>query len=225
MLAYNSRLLEPPVSLDSPIPRSCLIKIPRQQRSIAMVQTILDAAIIVLQRDGMAAFNTNHVATVAGVSPGSIYQYFANKEMIVAAIVERGVLDVEETIRAQVASAGTIDPLVFIGQLCRLLLAGLEPYRDLLAEILSGTPILSGTGVAAIMESRLSAALTDFLTVNIERYSLRGGRPAVYSVVNGAIYVSLKWLSERPLLITRDDLVDVFIMQLQAMLEVREPMP
>ena len=57
-------------------------KQPRQIRSQLMVQDILEAANIVLKESGLAAFNTNRVADVAGVSIGSLYQYFPNKEAL-----------------------------------------------------------------------------------------------------------------------------------------------
>ncbi len=55
---------------------------PRQARSRHVVLTILEAAIRVLERDGAAKFTTIRVAERAGVSVGSLYQYFPNKESI-----------------------------------------------------------------------------------------------------------------------------------------------
>jgi AcrR family transcriptional regulator len=57
-------------------------KRPKQERSARLVTAILQAAIRVLERDGAAAFTTIRVAERAGVSVGSLYQYFPNKESI-----------------------------------------------------------------------------------------------------------------------------------------------
>jgi AcrR family transcriptional regulator len=57
-------------------------KRPRQARSERLVATILEAAIRVLARDGARGFTTARVAETAGVSVGSLYQYFPNKESI-----------------------------------------------------------------------------------------------------------------------------------------------
>ena len=51
------------------------------------VEAILDATARVLVREGYARTSTNRVAAVAGVSIGSLYQYFPNKESLVAALV------------------------------------------------------------------------------------------------------------------------------------------
>ena len=63
-------------------PRISSRKIPRQARSAQLVADILQAAAHVLARDGAHRFTTARVAERAGVSVGSLYQYFPNKEAI-----------------------------------------------------------------------------------------------------------------------------------------------
>jgi AcrR family transcriptional regulator len=57
-------------------------KRPRQERSERLVADVLEAAVRVLAREGAAKFTTARVAEEAGVSVGSLYQYFPNKEAI-----------------------------------------------------------------------------------------------------------------------------------------------
>jgi AcrR family transcriptional regulator len=64
-------------------------KKPRQQRSAETVKTILEAAARILAKESLAGFNTNRVAAVAGISVGSVYQYFPNKDAMIAALIER----------------------------------------------------------------------------------------------------------------------------------------
>jgi AcrR family transcriptional regulator len=73
-----------------PIPRTSPShprKRPRQGRSINTVDAILEAAARLLERDGFAGFNTNVIAALAGVSTGSLYQYYPDKEAILRALV------------------------------------------------------------------------------------------------------------------------------------------
>jgi AcrR family transcriptional regulator len=62
-------------------------KSPSQARSQATVEAILQAATRVLTQHSLAGFNTNRVAEVAGVSVGSLYQYFPNKDALVTALI------------------------------------------------------------------------------------------------------------------------------------------
>jgi AcrR family transcriptional regulator len=64
-------------------------KTPRQQRSTDTVNVILEAAARVLERHGLAGFTTNAVAERAGVSIGSLYQYFPSKEALTATLIRR----------------------------------------------------------------------------------------------------------------------------------------
>ena len=64
-------------------------KAPAQDRSKAMVELILQAATRVLERESLAGFNTNRVAEVAGISIGSLYQYFPNKAALITMLIAR----------------------------------------------------------------------------------------------------------------------------------------
>jgi len=60
-----------------------------QKRSLATVEALLDATARVLTKVGYDRASTNRIAATAGVSVGSLYQYFPNKEALVAALVAR----------------------------------------------------------------------------------------------------------------------------------------
>ena len=60
---------------------------PGQARSQETVNIILEASARILESDGFRGFNTNAIATKAGVSIGSLYQYFPNKDAIILALI------------------------------------------------------------------------------------------------------------------------------------------
>lgn len=64
-------------------------KRPRQARSRALVEAVLDAAAQILAQHGREALTTNAVALKAGVSIGSLYQYFPNRDAVIAAVADR----------------------------------------------------------------------------------------------------------------------------------------
>jgi AcrR family transcriptional regulator len=67
---------------NGPSPRISTRKLPKQARSNDLVGAILQAAVRVLQEEGAQRFTTARVAERAGVSVGSLYQYFPNKASI-----------------------------------------------------------------------------------------------------------------------------------------------
>jgi AcrR family transcriptional regulator len=64
-------------------------KQPTQKRSQETVDAILSATAQVLVKRGYEGANTNRIAEAAGVSVGSLYQYFPSKEALIAALIER----------------------------------------------------------------------------------------------------------------------------------------
>src|SRR5579872_2307562 len=74
-------------------------KEPRQVRARATVDAILEAGARILGRQGWGRFTTNAVADIAGVSIGSLYQYFPNKAALVEAILRRHFDDVLTALR------------------------------------------------------------------------------------------------------------------------------
>ena len=61
----------------------------RQARSRATVESVLGAVTRILSEGGWGALNTNRIAETAGVSVGSVYEYFPNKEAIVDLVLDR----------------------------------------------------------------------------------------------------------------------------------------
>ncbi|HHY2119296.1 TPA: TetR/AcrR family transcriptional regulator [Acinetobacter baumannii] len=64
-------------------------KRPCQARSVATFEAILEAAARILESLGFAGFNTNAVAELAGVSIGSLYQYFPSKDALIIELIRR----------------------------------------------------------------------------------------------------------------------------------------
>ncbi|MCE9573843.1 MAG: TetR/AcrR family transcriptional regulator [Deltaproteobacteria bacterium] len=71
---------------------------PKQQRARQTVEAVLEAVQRVLRRHGAAAITTNRVAEAAGVSIGSLYQYFPDKQAIFVALHDRHVDGVRHVI-------------------------------------------------------------------------------------------------------------------------------
>src|SRR5690349_7295786 len=64
-------------------------KLPQHARSKATVVAVLDATIRILDREGPDAATTTRVAEVAGISIGTLYQYFSDRDAILDALQDR----------------------------------------------------------------------------------------------------------------------------------------
>tara|TARA_B110000977_G_C11021357_1_gene471435 strand:+ start:709 stop:1320 length:612 start_codon:yes stop_codon:yes gene_type:complete len=75
------------------------VKNPKQKRSRERVELIFQSTVEVLKNDGIKALSTNSIAAQAGIAVSSIYQYFPNKQAILAALYEdylKGIRDFYE---------------------------------------------------------------------------------------------------------------------------------
>ena len=71
-----------------------------QERSRATVDALVEATARILVREGFEKTSTNRIAEVAGVSVGSLYQYFPGKEALVAAVIDRHNEEIMALVRA-----------------------------------------------------------------------------------------------------------------------------
>src|ERR1700759_2137679 len=76
-----------------------------QERSRATVDALVEATARILVREGFDKASTNRIAEAAGVSVGSLYQYFPSKEALVAAVIDRHSQEIMRTVRGELADA------------------------------------------------------------------------------------------------------------------------
>jgi AcrR family transcriptional regulator len=83
-------------------------RLPKQRRAQATCAAIFEATARILEAEGEAALNTNRIAAVAGVSVGTLYQYFPNKQAILVAMAHAERVAWARNARAAIAEG--LDP-------------------------------------------------------------------------------------------------------------------
>jgi AcrR family transcriptional regulator len=78
-------------------------KQPAQSRAAVTVEAILEGAASLLERQGLEGYTTNEIAARAGVSIGSLYQYFPNKDAVTLALIERETVGMVDEVIAALA--------------------------------------------------------------------------------------------------------------------------
>ena len=137
-------------------------KTPRQDRSRATVEALLEATADILGRDGYAGLTTNRIAERAGVNIASLYQYFPNKDAIVAELRRRHGAEQRAGLRRVLAERtdhsleGTIRALVAVG------VGGHARSPRLQRALAEEMPTL-GHGEVAEMDAPLFDAMRRFL--------------------------------------------------------------
>jgi AcrR family transcriptional regulator len=186
---------------------------------VLRVHAILDAAIAVLVEFGADGFNTNRVASTAGIPVGSVYQYFPHKRAVLAGILERGLLDSEHLMRA-VARRGAGRPLREVVE------SGLEglvellvPHRVLIGALLREATLLGEESALLMIENSLKGVVEEWSAGRLEGFRPRADPGRWYVTLNGSIFLFLKWVVEQPASVSRREFVSALAAQVTAGLE------
>ncbi|CAG4921066.1 TetR/AcrR family transcriptional regulator [Paraburkholderia saeva] len=139
------------------------------------VDALIEATARILVRDGFDKASTNRIAEKAGVSVGSLYQYFPSKEALVTAVIERHSQELMQVVRDALADAATLP----MEQAVRVLVnAAIEAHRidpelhRVLAEQIprtgrpENTEVLSGE-TYALFRAYLEAHCEEFRAVDL----------------------------------------------------------
>lgn len=118
----------------------------RQARSRVTQSAILEAAARILERQGQDGLTTNAIAQRAGVSVGSLYQYFPNKEAILASLIRAKRTELLDRMHAALAQANhldakdTVKALIYAGMTYQIARPALAQELEHLAPHLSLEP-------------------------------------------------------------------------------------
>jgi AcrR family transcriptional regulator len=181
---------------------------PRQQRAKTTVEAILDAGYISLGRHGLAGTTTTHIADIAGVSVGSVYEYFKNKEAIYEAMLARFVRDlvgVLEPLTPRVVRMPLTEaiPTILYG-VQALLLRDEQRYLKYAREVFNADLRLDLAEVSRL----LGNIIVQYLLQNPQYANLRRFAAMSYIFVNAGMFTVIRHMSDPNPPITYDELVD-----------------
>ena len=170
--------IEPPQAAVAPR------KKPVQSRSKATVDAVLSASARILEEHGMAGFNTNAVAVRAGVSIGSLYQYFPSKDAILLALMEQSMSQFHEELSDAIDDAPGVS---LARDLQFMLQTGLMSHRRRpnLMRLLEGEFQRLEGHMNKASQGTVQRALERLLERHIDR--IRPGDPAIMAYDVGAI--------------------------------------
>jgi len=191
---------------------------PKQARALETVEIIFEATTRILQHDGLEGLNTNLIAERAGISIGTLYQYFPNKESILVAMARREIESSGKAVLKAIAdgSAGPeADPA---RQAVRALIATFARQRKV-RRILIDTLVAQGFGDELDQNLR---KVVQVISGQTERF-LPGRKeplpPTTLFVITRAVSGVLRAASqEQPSLLGLPEFEDALVLLVQAYL-------
>ncbi|WP_197378253.1 TetR/AcrR family transcriptional regulator [Mycolicibacterium mengxianglii] len=173
-----------------------------------MVDRILDAGQEVLMAHGYDGASTNRIAAAAGISPGSLYQYFPNKDAIAAAVIDRFSDDLSARVAAKVSERLSQPAPDYVRESIAALLDALDVHPEFLRAVMEQTPRLGAGNKLSAFEQRIGELTVAYLTIN-----QRQRRPdvpadtAAWMLVRMVEHLCVRYILDQPG-IDREEFID-----------------
>lgn len=134
----------------------CRRKMPLQDRSKITVRRILDAAASVLEERGYPGASTNQIAAAAGISPGSLYQYFPNKDAILSTLVGEYTQQLLEGVLARLREVTMYSPAVSVSTAINAQIDSMLERPEILRVACQQSPHSHSVDVLAPLETAMA---------------------------------------------------------------------
>lgn len=185
-----------------------MVRSPKQKRSKATVDAIIKAAAICIAEYGVAETSTRKIAQKAGVGVGSIYEYFADKEMIYKAMFERFVEDVVSTIEQMIPELTELDSRQAIRTLLLRMRDFLLQDNELYLKLVRRSASLDMHASREPLINVLSQLMMQYLMKNPEATKVRHIPAISYIFMHGGVYTVVNHLTDPNPPITFEELAD-----------------
>ncbi len=172
-----------------------------------MVERIIDGGQTVLLRDGYAGFSTNRVAEAAGVSPGSLYQYFADKQTILAAVVDRYSDDLSSQLTGVLTAHLDRPGPELVRATLDALVDALVDNVEFLRLVVEQLPRSQHKAKTAALEQRIGDLVSAYLQINPPRSRVHDPATSAWILVRTVEHLSVQYVLEAPA-IPRDQFVE-----------------
>jgi AcrR family transcriptional regulator len=187
-------------------------KIPKQERSRLLVESIIDATAIVIAKHGLAAATTARITDEVGISIGSLYQYFDNKEDLYEAVLERIVEKLITLVEKQSLTKEPFTLSVWVTTLLNDVWDFLEADNGLYLQVVRNWSQLDFVSGMDVLEQKMLSVLSVYLLQQPTRISPNtGDLPArLYILTNSILFTLLRYISKPSPLVSRQALIAEF---------------
>lgn len=170
-------------------------KKPIQQRSQQMVDTLIEAAGQVIAERGLEHFTTVQVAERANVSVGSLYQYFANKEALLAALLDRLNREMGEMVNRIAPGLLHADPQTMVRGLLNAAFDFLGGREGLYMELLRNWYRLDIQRSLHRFEQQMLEITRAYALTHVADLRMDHGPAKGFVIINSVVFTLLRYLS------------------------------
>jgi len=179
-------------------PRRPSRRVPHQERARVTVDALVSATAQVLLKEGYDACTTNRVARVAGVSIGSLYQYFPDKEALVMAVVEQHLTRLREGLEARLLELGGADLPTAIEEMIGAMLDVQRIQPKLHRVLLEQVPRIGALRRLHELHSQYEPIITAWLEAHAEMVSVESASTAAFVLIAAVEGVLTRTMLQRP---------------------------
>ncbi|MEV1026505.1 TetR/AcrR family transcriptional regulator [Streptomyces sp. NPDC050264] len=163
------------------------------------MERILEAGERVLAEHGYEGASTSRIATTAGLSPGSLYQYFPHKDAIVLSVLERYSDQLVSGVTAQMTGQFEQPAPVIVRTTLSTLLDGLDVEPPFLRAAIVDGPRLDDGRTLRAFEDRIGELVLAYLTTRREELRPDISLPAAaWMLVRTVEHLTVRYLLDRP---------------------------
>lgn len=185
-------------------------KRPRQQRSQTLVDDLIEAAALTISREGLARATTARIAERAGVSVGSLYQYFGDKHQLYDAVPERMTAKLQVLIDDNLSRLQQGSVRTFTEQLLQDVWQFLDADDGLYLGVVQHWAQLDFLRYLKLLEQRLMVGFGFILMGRDPAPSAEEVPARSFILINSVLFTIVRYISDPPAYIPRQQLIEQF---------------
>jgi AcrR family transcriptional regulator len=198
-------------------------KKPSQQRSRQMVDVLVDATAKTIAERGLGDTTTNHIAACAGVSVGSLYQYFDGKDALVSALLDRISAELAQLVDRELTRLMDADPRTATRGLLTAVFDFMEQGDRAYLELMRHWQQLRVGRSFAAIERHMLEACRQYLLRHHSELRVQNLPAALFVVISGTLYTVMHYLNQQRPFLKREEVIDAMADMIAAYVKAVRP--
>lgn len=200
-------------------------KSPKQQRSQKMVDALIEATGRAIAEQGLVHASTNHIAAQAGVSVGSLYQYFDSKGALVEALLDRLSRDLAGLIDQRIDGLLDADVRTTVHGLLSAVFAFMQKDEGLYLELARNWHQLHSMRVVDQLERHMFEVCRLYLLRHLNQFRISNPHAVLFVIINSTLMTLIRYLSQPHAHLRKDEIIDCLSDMLAAYMRSLNPAP